>query len=349
MNTNQKILIDFLSILIHQQKSHKINLESIDWYAIHEEAFSHQIHAMLYPLFVEPESQYILDSKLLSLWQRETFFIANKQIQHIQQICTVLETFFQLEIPVIALKGLILRDLYPQPFLRTMGDADILIHIEDLDRVKSLLFKFGYFEGCTTLRHVSFYHKDFPSIGVHWALTEHADHSRKENLDDSIWEDANETTILDTPVLTLCPEDQIIHLLQTMAGHMQSNGFGLRQLCDLVLYIEANKNIINWEAINQYIETYSIRRFALSIFITCKKLFNMEIPHHINYDQALETTPYIESLIDDILNAGVYGRKTEERGYNNKILHYIDETHSNNARKALSFLFPIRTKLKSKK
>ena len=37
------------------------------------------------------------------------------------------------------LKGLVIRDLYPMLELRIMCDADILVHKEDLDRVRMLL------------------------------------------------------------------------------------------------------------------------------------------------------------------------------------------------------------------
>lgn len=344
MNASQQLLVELLSASIYKHKPIISNSEAIDWLSIHDEASAHQIHAMLYPLFVEPDFNCCMDSQLLALWQKETFLVANMQIQHIQQVCAVLDALNKQGIPVIALKGLILRDLYPHPYLRSMGDADILIHIEDFEQVRNILNEFGYKDGGTTPKHISFYHKDFPAIEVHWILTNQEAIDMTEKPAARIWENAVETTIVETPVLTLSPEDQILHLLQHMVSHLKGNGFGLRQLCDLILYVEANKHIIKWITVHQYIEECGISRFALTIFIICKNLFNMEIPHPSLYDSTIENTPYIEALIDDILNAGVFGKKSEDREHSTKIIRYIEESNSNK-RNALSFLFPSAKKL----
>ena len=43
--------------------------------------------------------------------------------------------FNKNNIPVIVLKGLVVRDLFPNPTLRTMCDADILVKEKDLENV----------------------------------------------------------------------------------------------------------------------------------------------------------------------------------------------------------------------
>jgi hypothetical protein len=69
------------------------------------------------------------------------------------------------DIPVIALKGLILRSLYPSPDLRTMGDADILIRQEYIGIVTSLLISMSYIQtGEATPAHIVFAHKYYSPI-----------------------------------------------------------------------------------------------------------------------------------------------------------------------------------------
>ena len=52
------------------------------------------------------------------------------------KLCTALE---QAEIPFIPLKGSVLRQYYPEPWMRTSCDIDVLVHKEDLQRVVSYL------------------------------------------------------------------------------------------------------------------------------------------------------------------------------------------------------------------
>lgn len=80
------------------------------------------------------------------------------------------ETLEEAEIPYIPLKGAVIRKYYPEPWMRTSCDIDILVREEDLKRAKKAISeKLGYaFEG----RH---YHdiSMFSQSGVHLELHFH--------------------------------------------------------------------------------------------------------------------------------------------------------------------------------
>ncbi len=54
----------------------------------------------------------------------------------LEAICKVLE---QEKIPHMPLKGSVLRQYYPEPWMRTSADIDLLVHEEDLDRAVRVL------------------------------------------------------------------------------------------------------------------------------------------------------------------------------------------------------------------
>ena len=56
--------------------------------------------------------------------------------QTLQQLCMLLE---EAKIPFIPLKGSVLRNEYPQPWMRTSCDIDILVREEDLERAADAL------------------------------------------------------------------------------------------------------------------------------------------------------------------------------------------------------------------
>ncbi|MBQ7335756.1 MAG: nucleotidyltransferase family protein [Clostridia bacterium] len=59
--------------------------------------------------------------------------------------------FAQSEIPYAVIKGAVLSQrLYKDPFLRSSGDIDILIHRRDTDRLKELLLANGFVQGRVT-------------------------------------------------------------------------------------------------------------------------------------------------------------------------------------------------------
>lgn len=351
MDRNRQFLVNLLSLAIRNQSFDQVIDPDIDWKVVYEEAYAHQVHTLIYPVIKNITSTNGPSIDLLSLWQSVTVTIAINQIRHIKQISEVFKKF-EDEVPVIALKGLIIRQYYPQPNLRTMGDADILIHKEDYERTRSLLTQIGYHEGPSTPKHTSFYHSLFPSIEVHWTLLSNKSFQNFEHFNEDIWKNAISTSIFYTPALTLSAEDQILHLLLHMAGHMRKLGFGLRQLCDIVLYIETNKDILNWQLVNEKVNHYGIGQFTGVIFSLCNKLFHLETPPLFN-NNLLEDDFFIDLMITDIFDGGVFGKRNPEREVFSSLFQYVDGrasgyTAGNKSRKFFPIIFPSPKKLSSK-
>lgn len=84
------------------------------------------------------------------------------------------------------LKGLVIRDLYPRPESRNMCDADILVHKNDLDRVRELLISIGYTETGSTDIHLNFF-RETTHIEVHWIITKEHYFHEIPKLEEEIW------------------------------------------------------------------------------------------------------------------------------------------------------------------
>ena len=64
-----------------------------------------------------------------------------RQAKEIERIFCLFE---ENKISYMPLKGIVLKGLYKKPEMRTMGDADILIRLEEYDRIKEVMTKLGY-------------------------------------------------------------------------------------------------------------------------------------------------------------------------------------------------------------
>lgn len=84
------------------------------------------------------------------------------------------------------LKGLVIRDLYPMLELRIMCDADILVHKEDLDRVRMLLISIWYMETESSDVHLNFFRKS-THIEVHRVITKEYYFHEIPILEEEIW------------------------------------------------------------------------------------------------------------------------------------------------------------------
>lgn len=310
MEHYQKQTVKLLDLAIHGKKLS--DFKSISkWNEILSEANAHEISALIYSSIYGVKELEGLSKDELNKWKKSTFFTVIGHIAHYNQVGKMLEKFNGKNIDVIVLKGLVVRELYPKPEFRTMGDSDILVHEEDLERVTLLLEELGYkLEECEDEHgaHLVFSHEQYRPVEVHWTLINDDYFIGTKEFEKEIWKNSMKIKIGNAEVLSLGLEDLALHLCLHMAVHIVCGGFGLRQLCDLVLLVEQKGQKIDWE--NFMIKAIECRseKFILAIFKCCEELFNIQIPKAILNSRMVENE-LVEDLIQNIFNSGVFGRK----------------------------------------
>lgn len=347
MTYESQILVSLLSSAIHNQKPIIAVQNLIDWNTIYEEAQAHQIHSLLYPILPGLETQIRPNQDLLLMWHKASIAVLSEQIHHIERMKDIL-TLFHLEgIQVILLKGLVLRDYYPNPDLRTMGDADLLVNLPDINRIRTILLNLGYVEAEATLKHYGFYHNHYPAIEIHWMLSNMEEHKHSSPITEQMRGHAISYDFYGIPVMTLSPEDQFLHQIHHLANHFKTTGFGLRQLCDLTLYCKHMHNILNWSYIDDQLLQYGLKHFSEVILCLCSRLLGLNNPFQLGSDEDLS---YLDLFIDDMIEAGVYGKRTPERNACFSFTKYIDTSSTirfRNLRYVLRLLFPTAKYLNS--
>ena len=335
MNKMQTKLVTFLDAAIHNKKVDIDINDNIQWKEIIEESKAHKIEALIYSA-IKNNSIKDTDKELFDDWKKETFKSGVWQVNHINTVASVLNIFNQNNIPVIVLKGLVVRDLFPNPTLRTMCDADILVKETDLEKTKNILIQLGYKELPSSEKHLNFW-RGQSHIEVHWTISDEGYFDNMPEIEESIWNDAIDVKVGGATALSMCDEDLALHLCIHMASHMIDRGFGIRQVVDLVLLVEQKGHLIDWDSFMYKAKKCGVDKFTMSIFMVCKRLFNMNIPNEV-YDRKLENSKYIDILIDDIFSSGVHGKKDKASVFA-KELAYTDD-NSSVFKRYLQFLFP---------
>lgn len=342
MEIHEKILITLLSHAIREEAPAIHPHDNFSWESLYQEAEAHHVHTLLYPLVANAKTASIPEP-LLTKWKINTQSAAARQLQHIEQLSTIIEAFQEEHIPVIALKGLILRNYYPHPELRTMGDGDLLIHKEDMKRVKKLLRQRGYRLKESTPRHFSFSHKYFPILEIHQYLSEKEAQKTFPTLTSNAFKRTLTEEIPGTgiKVLTLSTEDQLIHLLLHFAGHLMLEGIGLRGVCDIVLFLEAKGWNLDMGYVQDKALSCGLSHMGATLLRLCEKYFSLKLP--CIFSAGVDDSS-VDLLMEDILKAGVYGRKTMERDISGSLLKYHtfgkDKKHINCLRYKIQFYFP---------
>lgn len=345
MNKAQEYIVQILNHSIHNKKIELDTNEDISWKDILEECKSHNIESLVY-YGIHSNTLKTIDKDILELWKKQTFMSNVYQINHIKQISNVLSIFNDKNIPVIVLKGLVIRDLYPKSELRTMGDADILVHEKDMEIVINILNSLGYEEEGRNTYHIEF-EKGNSHIEVHWLLTNEGMFKGMDELNNDIWSNTKEVKIGDSNALSMCDEDLLLYLLIHMAQHFICSGFGIRQVCDVLLLVEQRSKFIDWNSFMIKAKRNGIDKFTMSIFAICNKLFGMSIPDELEQYKIREEKN-INLIIDAIFANGVHGY-SDKIAIRAKQLAY--ENNNNKASIIASFrcvYFPSSDKLGDK-
>lgn len=171
----------------------------------------------------------------------------------LKQIC---DTLNRAGIDFIPLKGAVVRDLYPAPWMRTSGDIDVLVRREDLERAAAALAQ----ELSYTADEEMNYHDlllvapDGVHVELHFSLRENM-----ENIDrllDRVWDHA---VPAEGSRYALADEFLAFHLIAHMSYHFASGGCGIRTILDVFLLMRHRR--VDEAVLRDYLSQCSIETF----------------------------------------------------------------------------------------
>ena len=136
------------------------------------------------------------------------------------------------KIDFIPLKGAVIRGLYPEQWMRTSCDIDVLISKNDLDKAEKALIGVGYKKGEVGLHDVSFFSQNNVHVELHFTLVEEGFKTlpaletaliNSKKVDGKIFERKLEDKLF------------IFYHVYHMAKHFMNGGCGIKPFVDLKL------------------------------------------------------------------------------------------------------------------
>ncbi len=214
----------------------------------------------------------------------------------LSEICRVLN---EAGIPHIPLKGSVIRKLYPEPWMRTSCDIDLLVRQEHLKKaIDALTLTLHYSVSEKENYHdISLYSKSGLHLELHFSLRENM--SAADTLLERVWEYSAPQSD-GSMTFYQSAEHLYFHVIAHAAYHFRSGGCGIRPLIDLYLM---QKNLpVNGEILDSLLKEGELDLFYSGICaLICVWLEGQ--PH----------TKLTEKTEDYILSGGTYGtRKNHE-------------------------------------
>ena len=173
-----------------------------------------------------------------------------------QAYLEIQECFTENKIYFMPLKGIVLRKYYPESWMRTSGDIDILIQLGDFSKAKDLLTNVCGFVFEKQDKKDATFTRGTVCLELHFYLIK--DESQEEFSTKYIWENA----IKDGYCCSMKDEDFYAYHMAHMKHHFETEGCGIRFFLDLWIL---NHNILfNLEERQKKLKRCRLYKFAVS-------------------------------------------------------------------------------------
>lgn len=147
-----------------------------------------------------------------------------------QSICNTLEA---AKIPYIPLKGAVIRKYYPEAWMRTSCDIDVLVKTELLDdAVKLLQDRMGFSYQAKTSHDVSLYSPNNVHLELHFDLTDDAVSVAQRTVLRRVWEYSAPAEEMRS-MWKMLDETFYFYHIAHMAKHIENGGCGIKPFLDL--------------------------------------------------------------------------------------------------------------------
>lgn len=230
MDSTQKGIITLLKSAVTQQ-SLPIS-EDFDLEAAAALMKRHQCNTLLYDGAVR--CGFSRDLPVMQKLFRSYCKMMQISVGQMQMLEQVLAAFEANGIDYMPLKGSNLKALYPQPELRVMGDADVLIRIEQRKAIKKVMESLGFSNtGESDYEYV--WQNQQLYLELHKRLVPSYDQDFYRHLGDG-WRLARQQ---EGCHYAMSPEDELIFLFTHFTKHYRDGGIGCRQVVDLYVYLRA--------------------------------------------------------------------------------------------------------------
>lgn len=281
-------------------------------------------------------------------------FLAARQLIFQQVMIQVRKTseFLQLYrqlradgITPLVTKGVICRNLYPQPDHRPSGDEDVLIPPQQFEACHNSLLRFGMettvpVEALDGAYEVPYRKPESPlyiELHKHLFPPESDAYGSWNRYFEGVFDRTVEEDIYGNPIRTMGCTDHFFYLICHCFKHFLHGGFGIRQVCDIVLYANKYGAQIDWELLLNLCREIRAERFTAALMKIGEKHLTFD-PVQACYPPCWQEIETDEApMLEDLLSGGVFGGSTMSRKHSSNIT--LDAmTASSRGRKAKASL-----------
>lgn len=318
----------FLDILKAALRGERVQpeeaLSAEDWQRIIRLAQIHNVLPMVY------EATYHLPAL-----QDPSFMAIRQQVRYQVTLQTVKTSEFlslnrhlrSAGIKPLVVKGIVCRSLYPTPDHRQSADEDVLVPAEQRNACHESMLSFGLqpaepetdMDAAYEIPYIKRGSALYIELHKHLFPPESEAYGDLNRFFEGVFDRAVEEYIQNEPVLTMSPTDHLFYLICHSFKHFLHSGFGIRQVCDIVLYAEHYGDRINWLQVLENCRQIRADKFAAAMFRIGEVYLGFDLAA-ARYPACWREMEVDEGpMLEDLLEAGVYGGAELSRRHSSTI------------------------------
>ena len=298
-----------------------------DWQMLFRLCQYHQILPMIYDTVYACPAFQTCPQETVQMIKTQVIRQVMVQSRKTEEFLQLYKKLLEQDLIPLVVKGLVCRELYREPDYRCSGDEDVLIPAEQFKACSEVFDAAGMemlepdqdpdeagevpFYKVGGLLHIELHKELFSS--------ESEAYGDLNRLFDGVFERKIQDTIHGVPVYTMCHTDHLLYLILHAFKHFLHSGFGIRQVCDIVIYAEAFGKEIDWDDLMEKCKGIHADVFAASLFDIGKKELTFD-PVKACYPESWSSVEVDGSdLLEDLLEGGVFGDSSMSRKHSSNI------------------------------
>lgn len=321
----------FLPALKAALKNEKVSwneeAESKDWDELFKVAAAHKVLPLIYEAVYDCPSVRKTDPKVLTSAKQQAVRSVMLQAMKTNEFLELFRHLQEAGVQALVVKGIVCRNLYPNPDCRMSGDEDVLIPPEQFELCHKAMLEYGMQLSDPTRdiqseHEVSYGKPGSPIyIELHKSLfpPESDAYGDLNRFFENVYDRKIMLSVDGKQVATMGYTDHLFYLICHAFKHFLHSGFGIRQVCDIALFANAYGKEIDWIRILQECKEIHAELFTAALFRIGQKYLTFD-PSMAGYPQEWQEIQVDEQLMmDDLLDAGIYGGGTMSRKHSSNI------------------------------
>jgi hypothetical protein len=260
----------------------------INWSRLFKLAARNGVNGILYQR-VKTDLKDIIPEDVMSNWENHVLVQASRQISRTADLLKTLQLLQQKNIRFMLFKGLVMKQLYPQPEFRYMSDADLFVHSSSMAIAIQYLRQIGYSIPNSSMDHAAHIemnrsfscplelHHSLWSVDFHNSLDLNAWYNH-------IWENARTILYEGISIPAFSIEDELIHCISHLSTHFIRREYNLLKVYDIALFIRKYGKEADWNYVDTVINHLGLQGFFNALLDLFKNYFGLAnvYPMHPN-------------------------------------------------------------------